>query len=556
MDLLFILFYVGFLLIIELQYFLKLLYNVQLSGYTLGGVFRDFVRSLSGAYVHWILYLVVFISLLVINYTNIYFLTFMLILSGFLLVLSGDKFRAMKSIKYTKRMWRILVLSVVILFLYTILTILWMNKITILVMMPFILLINYCVLILVLMCLMPIECVIKLSYIRKAKIRLLSMKNLIRVGITGSYGKTSTKEILHTILSEHYYTVSTPKSFNTPMGITKVVLNNLKNTHEVFVCEMGAKKVGEIKELCDLVDVGYGIVTSVGRQHTSTFGSTANIYRTKKELPDYLTNKSCVFNLTNRYVREMYHEFTGVKIGVFYTKNHILHNIKLLVKKYTKIYKKYTISVKKYVLFDAPYVGNVYAKNIEMNENGLLFDVYYNKNKLFSVDIALVGVHNVINTLLSIAMAIMLGVNTDNIERGIRKIKPIKARLEKFEGESGAIILNNGYNSNIDSVDYSLGALKLFRRPNILVITPGLIEAKNLYNINKSLGQKIAGVSTEVIIVKKINRDAIYAGLMSRGFDMSKVYFVSSFSDCRKLLATLGNDYVVLIENDLPDNYI
>lgn len=555
MDFLFKLFYVLLVIVFQLQYYTKILLYVQLSGYTIKSIGEYFLLSIKNTFVQWILYLIVFITMLIINYCNIYFLLIMLIFSGVVIILSGDKFLTIRKIKYTKRVCRIILLSVLLFVGYIAITLLFSN-IIILVMMPFILPLNFLIMLLSLLILSPIELWIKNSYIRKAKLKLKETRDLIKIGITGSYGKTSTKEILNTILNTSFYTVSTPKSFNTPMGITKTILNDINNLHEVFVCEMGAKKVGEIKELCSLIDVDYGIVTAVGRQHTSTFGSINNIYRTKKELPDYLDGKSCIFNIMNKYVYKMYKEYNGVKIGVFYGKNTDLHNSAFIVKKLHKYAKNRVFIDNKYILYAYPIAGNVYAKNIKIDENGCSFSVYMSGCKLCDASTELIGIHNIINILLAVAMAKLLSVSNENIEIGISKIKQVKARLEKFVSNRGAIILNNGYNSNIDSVDYSLQTMLLFNKSNRLIVTPGLIESNDSYSVNKLFGQKISKYATDVIIVKMINRDAIYSGLMSEGFDMTRVLFVDSFAEAKKYIDALDNSYVVLIENDLPDNYV
>lgn len=555
MDLFFLLIYVAFVVAIEVQAFLHILYMVQSLGYTYSSIWYNFWVSLKKFYAIWILYFVSFVALLIINCNNIYLLTVLLIISGTLLILMGDRYVGTKKLKYTKRVVRIIVLSFLIIALYMVLTLLVYNDLIRVVMLPVYLPINYLVLQIVLVVLSPVEMLIKHSYEKKTKLKLHSMKNLVKIGITGSYGKTSTKEILSTILSSEFYTYATPKSYNTPMGISKAVLNNLSDLHEVFVCEMGAKKVGEIKELCRLVDVDYGIVTAVGRQHTSTFGSIKNIYRTKKELPDYLTNKSCVFNLNNKYVYNMYLDYVGNKIGVFIINCHSVNIDKVIVKKCYINIKKRLLFDKYYTIIDKLKSGNVYAKKLNLSGTESVFDVYFDKEFICHASTVLVGMHNVTNILLSVGMAKMLGVSNDNIRLGILKLKPINARLEKYVGKSGAVILNNGYNSNIDSLDSSLEAVKLFKKPNVLIVTPGVIESKDEYKINKLFGEKISKVATEVIIVKNINKDALYSGLIVGGFDAKKIYFAGEFSQVKNAINNLSEDYIVLIENDLPDNY-
>ncbi len=556
MNYLFYLFYVTLVVVFELQFYLKLLYKVQLSGYTYRSLAENLWKDFKESFLYWFLYIIIFVTILVINYSNIIFLTILMIVSGITVSINGDGFFGMKKVKYTKRVIRILCVSIIFLLCYMLFSIFVISKLVTLTLMPFILLLNYPILLSSLLILSPLEKHIRNNYIKQAKLKLSENRGLIKIGITGSYGKTSTKEILGTILSQHNNTLITPESYNTPMGISKTILKDLTPLHEVFVCEMGAKKEGEIRELCNIVDVGYGIVTSVGRQHTSTFGSIENIFRTKKELSDYLKNGYMVFNITNAYVYNMYNLFKGDKSAVFYLKKHKLRNTMLLLKTRLKCNRKYIHYDTNLMFYEYMKIGSVYAKNINASENGLKFDVYANGCKLCVAETKLIGIHNVINILLAVAMAIKLNVSGENIELGIKRIEPIRARLEKFVSKSGAIVLNNGYNSGIDSVDSSLNTLLLFDRSNKLVITPGLIENKDNYETNFLFAKKLSRVATEVVIVKRENKSAIYSGLIASGFDMSRVYTANSFRECRELIDMAGKDYVILIENDLPDNYI
>ena len=134
----------------------------------------------------------------------------------------------------------------------------------------------------------PVEKMISEMYFRDAQRILKERKDLIRIGITGSWGKTSVKFILGTLLEEKYHTLVTPASFNTPMGVTKVIRSRLEPGHRVFVAEMGARHVGDIKEMCRLVHPQIGILTSVGPQHLDTFKTVERVAKTKYELIDAL----------------------------------------------------------------------------------------------------------------------------------------------------------------------------------------------------------------------------------------------------------------------------
>ena len=129
------------------------------------------------------------------------------------------------------------------------------------------------------------------NLINKAKQKRLKFKNLLVIGITGSYGKTSTKEFLATILSEKYKVLKTKEHQNSEVGVSQCILNDLKPEHEIFVCEMAAYNRGGIKLLCDIVKPKIGILTGINEQHMATFGSQENIIKTKYELIESFAGK-------------------------------------------------------------------------------------------------------------------------------------------------------------------------------------------------------------------------------------------------------------------------
>ena len=200
-------------------------------------------------------------------------------------------------------------------------------------------------------------------------------------------------------------------------------------------------------------------------------------------------------------------------------------------------------------------LNNYYAKGLTCDEYGSRFVLCYNRDRLCCIETSLIGVHNVLNILLSIAMARLLGVSFKDIVFGVLKLKSINARLEKFVLPSGAIVINNGYNSNIDSVNFSLSVLKLFQKNKKVVVTPGLVETENDFVYNEKFGEIIAKYATDVFVVKDKNKEAILSGLKKSSFCMDRVVYFKSFDEVKCLMEKLDSDYVFLIENDLPDNY-
>ncbi len=151
----------------------------------------------------------------------------------------------------------------------------------------------------------PIEDTINRRYFEQAQEKIASMKDLHVIGITGSFGKTSTKFIVGTILKQKYRVLNTPESYNTPMGLSKVINDKLTDEHQVFIAEMGARNIGDIKELAELTKPKIGVITSIGPAHLETFKNIDNIMKTKYELIEELpTDGIAIFNYDNEYVKK------------------------------------------------------------------------------------------------------------------------------------------------------------------------------------------------------------------------------------------------------------
>lgn len=367
----------------------------------------------------------------------------------------------------------------------------------------------------------PLEKLINLKYLNGAKAKLGKLPTLIKIGITGSYGKTSTKYILNTILSEKYSVCISPYSFNTAMGLTKVVLDYLKPDNQILIAEMGAKQVGDIKELCDLIHPQYAILTSVAPQHLDTFGNLENITKTKNELIESLpVYGHAVFNCDNAICQEL-----SEKCKVSHSTTS-LENQKC----------------------------TVFAKDIKTSSSGTEFVAVIGDEEIVCKT-KLVGLHNVTNILMCIAMAKKLELTNAQIAKGISKLKPVAHRLELINS-NGVKILDNSYNSSPESSVQSLNTLALFSGRKI-VVTPGLIELGNReFEENKKFGENIAKIADIAIIVNETNKESLVQGLTDGGMQPENIFTTPTLDHAQlKLKEILQKGDVVLFENDLPDNY-
>ncbi len=371
---------------------------------------------------------------------------------------------------------------------------------------------------------MPLEDFINNRYINKArrKLKKKEYKDLIKIGITGSYGKTSTKFILQTILSEKYNVLATPNSYNTTMGNVRVIREQLKPEHQVFISEMGARKVRDIAEICNFVRPQIGIITSIGPQHLETFKKIENVVKTKKELIDYLPEDGvAILPRDNEYCYKIYKD-----------------------EKRTK----YLYSLKSK---DA----DIYAKNIKVDQNGSTFMVV-TKNGSFECTTKLLGEHNVENILGCVAIAIHLGLTNEQIVEGIKKIEPVEHRLQILPTNNGTIVIDDAFNSNPVGSKMALDIIKKFEGRKI-IITPGMVElGKEEENLNREFGKQI-GESVDIAILVGMNRTKpIVEGISKTKFEKINLYVVATLEEATAKLASVSRlGDVILFENDLPDNY-
>lgn len=369
----------------------------------------------------------------------------------------------------------------------------------------------------------PFEFFVRRWYYNDAKKMLAKRDDLIKVGITGSYGKTSCKFILGTILSEKYNVLVPPDSYNTAMGVTRVVREQLKPYHQVLIAEMGARNIGDIKEICDLVKPQYALLTSVGAMHLETFGSMENVAKTKYELIEGTADRgSCFFPSGSPICQTLYDK----------TKK-----------------DKY--------LFGLEYQTGIfaYAQNIKTGSFGSRFELVI-EGEIIACETKLLGKHNIANIIGCAAVAKKLGLTVDEIRIGIRKTVPVEHRLQLLPTRNGITVIDDAFNANPSGARAAMEVLSMFEGRKI-VVTPGLVElGEREEQENKELGKTMAKVADIVYLIGKKHTKPIYAGLVQGGFDVENIFVFSSLKEATEMLwnnARMGD--VVIFENDLPDNY-
>ncbi len=371
---------------------------------------------------------------------------------------------------------------------------------------------------------LPLEEAVKRWYFLDAKRRLAQRPDLIRIGITGSYGKTSTKFILATILSEKYRVLATRSSFNTPMGLTRVIREELTPGHEVFIAEMGAKHAGDIAELCALVAPQFGLLTSVGPQHLETFGDVQTVARTKYELIEALPPDGAAFFAGDgAFVDELFARTKRVSAFRSGLSGEPLH---------------------------------ASARDIRVGPEGSSFTLTANGGESIECQTQLLGEHNIGNILLCASCALQLGLTLQQVQRGIARALPVEHRLQILPTGNGVTVIDDAFNASPMGTRAALAALAAFPGRKIIV-TPGLVELGAAEaEENRAFGAAMAAVCDEVILVGKGRAALIAPGLEGAGYPAEHIHVVNDITGATAAIARLARaGDVVLFENDLPDNY-
>ncbi|MEK7472849.1 MAG: UDP-N-acetylmuramoyl-tripeptide--D-alanyl-D-alanine ligase [Patescibacteria group bacterium] len=369
---------------------------------------------------------------------------------------------------------------------------------------------SFVIIILATLILKPLDILFRIYEITFIKNKLLSNKNLKIVGITGSYGKTSTKEILYQLIKSKYKTLRTPESYNTISGIKKTLDFELDSSYEVFICEMSAYKKGDIKNLCKIINPTHGILTGITTQHLERFGSLQNIVKTKFELYDAIDNKQNIIFNTNSI--EISEEIKSRNINDF-----------------------------------SEYVN---AKNIVFSKSGSEFEITF-KNKKYKVSTKLFGYSNIDNIMGALTMALKLGIDIDYLINKIENLAPVQSRFVLKEN-GNSMVVDNTFSSNEQSFYETIKTAEETEGKKLL-ITPGLVElGKNEESINNKVGIKADIVFDKIILVGKNSRTIAF----SKDFRSKPIFIKDSRKDYFETIERLKSEFDwIFLENDVTQNY-
>ncbi len=360
----------------------------------------------------------------------------------------------------------------------------------------------------------PIAVSWRKKVIKKATEKREKFKDLIVIGITGSYGKTSTKEFLDAILRENFKVLKTKEHQNSEVGISQCILNDLEPKHQIFICEMGAYNRGGIKLLAGIAKPKIGILAGINEQHLATFGSLDNIIKTKYELIESLPPDGlAVFNGNNKYCLDFYNK--------------------------TDLPKKLANK-------------DIWAEDIKIEKESISFKV---RTKGDSADfrINLLGRHWIENILMAILVAKELGMSLEEISGTCQKIKPLPGAMRLIKSSQGLNIVDATYSANLNGVASHLDYLKTWSGRKVIVM-PCLIElGSSSEEIHRKIGEKIEEVCDLAIITTEECFEDIKEGAIKKGAKGENILFLEDSRDIfEKIKDFSDQEDVILLESRVP----
>lgn len=373
----------------------------------------------------------------------------------------------------------------------------------------------------------PVEKTIQNGFKRQARKKLASLPHLKVIAITGSYGKTSTKFVIDAFLKERIRVCVTPGSYNTPMGICKVINNDLEAHHQVLILEMGARYKGNIKELCSIARPDISVITNVGISHLETFGSKEMVAEEKSALAKELKpGGTLILNADDPLVKQMSALRGDVKTVLTGTG------------------------------------GSVQAANVNVGPEGTSFLMKWLHSdgeitEQETISTPLLGAHNIQNILLGAAVAREFNIRLKTLAVAASNMEPVEHRLELKE-RNGLIVIDDAFNSNPVGAKNAVDILASFKTGRRILITPGMVELGEREEAeNKLFGRHIGSAKLDlVILVGEEQTKPIQEGIQSTENGKTDLRITRTLFEANDILTEFAKPGdVVLYENDLPDVY-
>jgi len=362
------------------------------------------------------------------------------------------------------------------------------------------------------------------------KFKLKKYKNLKIIGITGSYGKTTTKEFISKILSSRFKVLKTPENINTFWAIILFLKNAILEDIDFLIIEMAAYHKGDIKKIASLVKPDIGILTGLNPTHLERFGSFENIIKTKFEL---------AYN---------------IKMGGIFIFNNNCEVLKKEVEKRISDFKRQRLEIFSYGFGDG--MNIVEGRLVDLGENYIIGEFRFG-DKLLKKKINVIGEHQLEPILAGLTLGFKLGMSIKEVELGLEKIKPQDRRLFYSYQPNNILVIDDSYNSSIDGLNAACEAVRIIKRRKIGIFG-GIAEGgEETESLNKSVGKLIGKNFDIIILVRTYATEYILLGLKETNFSDKNLVLLDDARDVDQILKTLAQpgDLIYFSTYDWPDHY-
>ena len=371
----------------------------------------------------------------------------------------------------------------------------------------------------------PVSVMMKRRISKRARKKRENLKDLLVVGITGSYGKTSTKDFLAHILDKSFRVHKTPENINTEIGIARDFLANVTPSHDIYIAEVGAYKIGEIAAVADIIKPNISVLTGISNQHIALFGSQENVAKAKHELIDALgANGLAIFNGDNRETRELFVAYRRAK-------------------------RLYTSELPEKGVY-----SGIFAKNIRYKGDGTTLEIT-DRQETVRMETSLLGYANAINILGAAVTARALGMSLKNIAKQVKTLSAPPRTMEPRRGIKGTRVIDDSYSGNYEGVLSALEVLSNAEGNKKICILHPLIElGEEAARIHKELGKKIGETCDVCIVTTGDFFTELRTGAIAAGIDSGAIMQISDpYLAMRKAQELIEEGDVILLENRIPE---
>lgn len=337
------------------------------------------------------------------------------------------------------------------------------------------------------------------------------------VGVTGSVGKTSTKEMIYSVLNEKYNTLKTDGNFNNELGLPLTVFR-IRDEHEIAVLEMGISDFGEMTRLTEIAKPDVAVITNVGFCHLEKLGTRDGVLKAKTEIFNSLAKDGKIILNGDDDKLATVSEYNGIK-PVFF---HVSEN-------------------------SDSSSNNVYADQIKTDGvKGVYATLHYN-DSVIDVKINIPGIHMVYNALAALCVGKAFGLSDDEIKAGIEKVAPLEGRNNIVEKDN-VILINGCYNANPMSMKASIDVLSYADTRKVAILGDMFELGENEKEMHKEIGEYLADTDVDVIVLCGKLMNNAYTYLLENASDKKLYYFDRLKELLTELDRILQDDDTVLIK--------